>query len=129
MFRCQGGGRRLRQHEGWRTGGHAAAESNAMHHALLCSLDCRCDGLCGWMIGGWGARQKRMGGREGGMDARRKQGGWQAALANGRAAAVFSGCCRCWLLLLLIDVLMRRCVDQSINQSTSQSITNQPMLE
>ena len=92
------------------------------------ALDCRCDGLCGWMIGGWGARQKRMGGREGGMDARRKQGGWQAALANGRAAAVFSGCCRCWLLLL-IDVLMRRCVDQSINQSTSQSITNQPMLD
>ena len=54
------------------------------------------------------------------MDARRKQGGWQAALANGRAAAVFSGCCRCWLLLLLIDVLMRRCVDQSISQSINQ---------
>jgi len=65
--------------------------------------DCRWDGLCGWMIGGRGLRGRGRGGREGGRDARRKQGGWQAALASGRAAAVFF-----WLLqvLLLTDVSM-----------------------
>ena len=114
MFRCQGGGRRLRQHEGWRTGGHAAAESNAMHHALLCSFGLQMRWAV-WMDD-WGVGcEAEEDGREGGMDARRKQGGWQAALANGRAAAVFSGCCRCWLLLL-IDVLINQSISQPVNQ-------------
>ena len=75
MFRCQGGGRRLRQHEGWRTGGHAAAESNAMHHALLCSNRVQM-GRAVWTDDwGWGARQRREGGREGcRQEARRVAG-------------------------------------------------------
>lgn len=97
---CQGGGRRLRQHEGWRTGGHAAAESNAMHHALLCSFGLQMRWAV-WMDD-WGVGcEAEEDGREGGRDGCTQEARRVAGCLSERTS-----CCGVFWLLQVLAVVV-----------------------